>query len=171
MKEQFTLTFYTEDQMGLINKTAVIFSRRKISFESFNISICEINGMYRFTVVVTETAETVRNLALQMEKVIDVYKCYYNSNQEIVHTQTALYKLPTEMIICENVQDLMKKYNAQFKSLERDYTVFEVTAQETELDTLTESLKNYSLIEFVKSPRIALIKSGKGFRDEFGEDF
>ena len=167
MKTQYTLTFYTEDQMGLINKTAVIFSRRKISFESLNISTCEINDMYRFTVVVTETLETVRNLALQMEKVIDVYKCYYNRNQEIAYKQTALFKLPTAAITNEKVQEIMKKYSAQFTVIEREYTVVEVTSHETEIDKLTQSLTTYGLIEFVKSPRIALIKSEKGFKDEF----
>ncbi|SFD49797.1 acetolactate synthase small subunit [Flavobacterium phragmitis] len=166
MKEQYTLTFYTEDQMGLVSKTAVIFSRRKISFESFNISSCEINSMYRFTIVVTETFETVRNLALQIEKIIDVYKCYWSTNSEIVYTQTALFKLPTHVIIEEKVQDLLKQHNAHYKILERDYIIFEVTQQETQIDFLTKELTKHSIIEFVKSPRVALIKSGKGFTDE-----
>ncbi|MBW1654653.1 acetolactate synthase small subunit [Flavobacterium quisquiliarum] len=167
MKEQFTLTFYTEDQMGLVSKTAVIFSRRKISFESFNISSCEINGMYRFTIVVIETFETVRNLALQIEKIIDVYKCYFNTNSEIVHTQTVLFKLPIHEVTKDSVQELLQKHNATYKILERDYTIVEVTAQEIEIDLLTNLLMQNGLIEFVKSPLIALIKSGKSFREEF----
>ncbi|MFD2940133.1 acetolactate synthase small subunit [Flavobacterium notoginsengisoli] len=167
MKEQYTLTFYTEDQMGLINKTAVIFSRRKICFESFNISLCEINGMYRFTIVVTETRETVRNLTLQIEKIIDVYKCYFSTNSEIVSVQTALFKLPTDEVTRNNVQELMQKHNAKYSVLERDYTIFEITAQETEIDVLIECLMEYKMIEFVKSPRIALIKSEKGLRADF----
>ncbi len=166
MKEQYTLTFYTEDQMGLVNKTAVIFSRRKISFESFNISLCEINGMYRFTIVVTETLETVRNLALQIEKIIDVYKCYLNTNTEIVHTQTALIKLPTHEATQDNVQELMQKHNAKYRVLERDYIVFEVSAEEKEIDLLISLLMKNGLIEFVKSPRVALIRAGKGFEEE-----
>ncbi|AWK05728.1 acetolactate synthase small subunit [Flavobacterium crocinum] len=167
MKEQYTLTFYTEDQMGLVNKTAVIFSRRKISFESFNISLCEINSMYRFTIVVTETFETVRNLTLQIEKIIDVYKCYFSTNAEIVYTQTTLFKVLTHKVTNDSVQQLLQKHNPQYRSLERDYTIFEVTAQETEIDSLAKSLIENGLIELIKSPRIALIKSGKGLRDDF----
>lgn len=38
MKKEYTLTIYTENQVGLINKIAIMFSRRKISLESLNTS-------------------------------------------------------------------------------------------------------------------------------------
>ncbi|HEV7622484.1 MAG TPA: ACT domain-containing protein, partial [Flavisolibacter sp.] len=57
MKQEFTITVYTENQIGLLNRIAIIFSRRKISIESINSSPSEADGIYRFTLVVTETEE------------------------------------------------------------------------------------------------------------------
>jgi acetolactate synthase-1/3 small subunit len=157
MKKEYTLTVYTEDQMGLIHKIAVILSRRKITLESLNISACEIDKMYRFTLVLNETFEIVRNVALQIEKVIEVFQCYYSTNEEIVWKQIVLFKVKTSSVIHpENADGLFRKYNARYITIEKDYTIFEVTGQEDEINNLIVALKQYELIEFIKSARIAL---------------
>ena len=79
MKQEYTLTIYTENQVGLINKIAIMFSRRKISLESLNTSPSEIEKIYRFTIVVKETEEIVKNLVRQLEKIVDVFKVYCNT--------------------------------------------------------------------------------------------
>ena len=79
MKKEHTLTVYTENQVGLLNKIAIIFSRRKINLESFNSSPSEIEKIYRFTIVVIETEEVVRNLVRQIEKIVDVFKVFNNT--------------------------------------------------------------------------------------------
>jgi acetolactate synthase-1/3 small subunit len=76
MKKEFTLTIYTENQVGLINKIAIMFSRRKISLESFNTSPSEVPNIYRFTIVVIESEAVVKNLVKQIEKIVDVFKVY-----------------------------------------------------------------------------------------------
>jgi acetolactate synthase small subunit len=38
MKQEFTITIYTENQVGLLNRIAIIFSRRKINIEKQCIS-------------------------------------------------------------------------------------------------------------------------------------
>ncbi len=37
-KEEYTITVYTENQIGMINRIAILFSRRKINIESLNTS-------------------------------------------------------------------------------------------------------------------------------------
>ena len=59
-KQEFTITVYTENQIGLINRIAIIFSRRKINIESLNTSPSEVEGIHRFTILITETEEVVK---------------------------------------------------------------------------------------------------------------
>ncbi|MEI9933372.1 MAG: acetolactate synthase small subunit [Ferruginibacter sp.] len=67
MKQEFTITVYTENQVGLLNRIAIIFSRRKINIESLNTSPSEIEGIHRFTIVINEFEEVVRKLCRQIE--------------------------------------------------------------------------------------------------------
>src|ERR1700722_14280670 len=98
IKKEFTITVYTENQIGLLNRIAIIFSRRKINIESLNTSPSEIEGIHRFTIVINEFEEVVRKLCRQIEKQVEVLKAYYNTNEEIVWQELALYKVPTDII-------------------------------------------------------------------------
>lgn len=163
MKQEFTLTIYTENQVGLINKIAIMFSRRKISLESLNTSPSEIPKIYRFTIVVRETEFVVKNLVRQIEKIVDVFKVYCNTNDEIIWQQIALYKVPTSVIMKEvKVERLLRVFGARAVVIREDYTVFETTGQEDEINNLLVELDKYGLIEFVKSSRVAIIKSSEG---------
>ncbi len=163
MKQEYTLTIYTENQVGLINKIAIMFSRRKISLESLNTSPSEIENIYRFTLVVRETEAVVKNLVRQLEKIVDVFKVYHNTNDEIIWQQIALYKVPTSVIMKEvKVERLLREYGAKAVVIREDYTVFETTGQDDEVNNLLKELDQYGLIEFVKSSRIAIIKSSEG---------
>lgn len=163
MKNEYTLTIYTENQVGLISKIAILFSRRKINLESLNSSPSEIENIYRFTLVVKETEAVVKNLAKQLEKIVDVLKVYFNTNNEIIWQQIALYKVPTPTIIKDvKVERLLREFGAKAVVIRADYTVFEATGQDEEINNLLNQLTKYGLIEFVKSARVAIIKSSEG---------
>lgn len=167
MKQEYTLTIYTENQVGLINKIAIMFSRRKISLESLNTSPSEIENIYRFTLVVRETEAVVKNLVRQLEKIVDVFKVYYNTNDEIIWQQMALYKVPTSIIMKEvKVERLLREFGAKAVVIREDYTVFETTGQDDEINNLLKELDQYGLIEFVRSSRIAIIKSSEGIHKQ-----
>ena len=84
MKQEFTITIYTENQVGLLNRIAILFSRRKINIESLNTSPSEVESIHRFTIVISETEEVVRKIIRQIEKQVDVLKAYFNTNDEII---------------------------------------------------------------------------------------
>ena len=60
MKKEYTITVYTENQIGLLNRIAIIFSRRKINIESLNTSPSEVDSVHRFTIVINEVEDVVR---------------------------------------------------------------------------------------------------------------
>ena len=163
-KQEYTITVYTENQIGLLNRIAIIFSRRKINIESLNTSPSEVDSVHRFTIVINETEDVVRKLCRQIEKQVEVLKAYYNTNEEIVWQELALYKVPTEIIAEEvKVERLLREHGAKAVVIRKDYTVFEVAGHREETDKLIKVLEPYGLIEFVRSARVAIIKSSDGF--------
>ena len=170
LKQEFTVTVYTENQIGLLNRIAIIFSRRKINIESLNTSPSEVEGIHRFTIVINETEEVVRKLCRQIEKQVEVLKAYFNTADEIVWQEMALYKVPTDEIAEKvKVERLLRKYGARAVVIRKDYTIFEATGQREETDKLVKVLEPYGLIEFVRTARIAIIKASNGFHEKLKE--
>src|SRR4051812_48555465 len=169
-KQEYTITVYTENQIGLLNRIAIIFSRRKINIESLNTSPSEVNSVHRFTIVINEYEDVVRKLCRQIEKQVEVLKAYYNTNEEIVWQELALYKVPTETIAEKaKVERLLREYGARAVVIRLDYTVFETSGHREEIDGLMKALEPYGLIEFVRSARVAIIKTSTGFHDKLKE--
>ena len=170
MKAEYTITVYTENQVGLLNRIAIIFSRRKINIESLNVSPSEAEGIHRFTVVINETIDVVRKLCRQIEKQVEVLKAYYNTNDEIIWQEMALYKVSTDEVAEKlQVERLLRQCGARAVVIRKDYTIFETTGHREETDKLVEVLAPFGLIEFVRSARVAIIKASKGFHEKLKE--
>ena len=169
-KQEFTITVYTENQIGLLNRIAIIFSRRKINIESLNTSPSEVEAIHRFTIVINETEEVVRKLCRQIEKQVEVLKAYFNTGEELVWQELALYKVSTDEIAEKvKVERLLRQYGARAVVIRKDYTIFETTGHREETDRLVEVLEPHGLIEFVRSARVAIIKDSKGFHEKIKE--
>lgn len=163
-KQEYTITVYTENQIGLLNRIAILFSRRKINIESLNTSPSEVDSVHRFTIVINETEDVVRKLCRQIEKQVEVLKAYFNTADEIVWQELALYKVPTDIIAEEvKVERLLREHGATAVVIRKDYTVFEVSGHREETDNLIKVLEPFGLIEFVRSARVAIIKDSDGF--------
>lgn len=169
-KQEFTITVYTENHIGLLNRIAIIFSRRKINIESLNTSPSEVEGIHRFTIVIDELEEVVRKLVRQIEKQVEVLKAYYNTNDEIVWQELALYKVSTDEITEKvKVERLLREYGARAVVIRKDYTIFETSGHREETNKLIAVLEPHGLIEFVRSARVAIIKASRGFHEKIKE--
>jgi acetolactate synthase-1/3 small subunit len=120
--------------------------------------------------VVQETEDVVRKLSRQIEKQVEVLKVYFNTNEDVIWQELALYKVPTDIIAEKaSVERLLRENGARAVVIRKDYTVFETTGHREETDALIKILQPFSLIEFVRSARVAIIKDSDGFNRKLRE--
>src|SRR6185503_7076777 len=141
-KQEFNITVYTENQIGLLNRIAIIFTRRKINIDSLNTSPSEIESIHRFNIVINETEDVVRKLCRQIEKQVEVLKVYYHTNEDVIWQELALYKVSTDVIAEKvSVERLLRENGARAVVIRKDYTVFETTGHREETDNLINILQ------------------------------
>lgn len=170
MKQEYTITVHTENHIGLLNRIAIIFSRRKINVESMNTSPSEIPGIHRFTIVIHESEEVVIKLVRQIEKQVEVLKARFNTNDEIIYQELALYKVSTDQITEKiKVERLLREYGARAVVIRKDFVIFEVSGHREETEKLVKFFEPYGLIEFVRSARVAITKASLGFHQTLKE--
>ncbi|MPT36641.1 MAG: acetolactate synthase small subunit [Flavobacterium sp.] len=159
-KQEFTITIYTENAIGLINRIALLFFKMKINIDSINAGPTEVSDIQRFTIVVVDTDDTIRKLAYLLEKQVDVLKVYYYTNEELIWQEMALYKVPTKIMASKTKGiQILREYKISILVIRKDYTVFEVTGHRDEINELMEVLKPLGLEEFSISSRIGLSKN------------
>lgn len=155
----FTITVFTEDQAGLLSRVVGIFNRRKINIQSLTTSQSSDPTIHRFTIVVNVTEEVVRKLVAQLDKQVDVLKAFYYSDEEIVHQEIALYKVPIAVFSNgSTVEQLIRKHNARVLLIEPEFVVIEKTGHAFETEALLQELRQFGIYEFVRSGRVAIVK-------------
>jgi len=170
MKKQFTISIYTENLIGLLHRVTVIFTRRHINIESITASESEVSGIHRYTVVVTEDEQKVKNVIKQIEKQIDVFKAFYHPNENIVYQEMALYKMPTSTLSeSKEVEKIVRQHHARLLAVEPQFTIIEKTGFKEETQALFEELRPHGILEFVRSGRISISKPMKEFQEYFKE--
>ncbi|WP_418700711.1 acetolactate synthase small subunit [Barnesiella intestinihominis] len=156
----YTVTVYSENQVGLLNQISIIFTRRQLNIESLSVSGSAIEGVHKFTITTYSDRETMEKLVKQIEKRIDVLRAFFYTDDEIIFQEVALYKVPTDKLLDDrSIEDLIRKHNARILEVNRTYTVIEKSGHPNETQSLFEELSRYDVMQFVRSGRVAITKS------------
>ncbi len=160
--KEYTITVFSENKIGLLSRLALVFTRRKINIESIVASESAISGIHKFTVVVCVTPQMIEHLSKQINKLVEVLMCYYHTADEVVYQEVALYKVPTKQLIeNDHIEKLVRKHEARILEVTPVFTAIEKTGHKDETQNLFEELKNYGVLQFVRSGRIAITRSAE----------
>ncbi len=159
MKQEFNITVFSENHIGLLTRITIVFTRRKVNIESLTVSESAIPGVFKFTIVVKTTRDQTIKIVSQIEKQIDVLKAFYHTNDEIIYQEIALYKVPTEALYdSDTVETIVRKASARILEITREYVVIEKTGHTEETQALFEELNKFKVLQFIRSGRVALTR-------------
>lgn len=157
--ETYTISIYTENNLGLLNRISAIFLKRHINIESLTVSDSEIEHVSRFIIVVNMTKEQIKKIIGQIEKQIEVIKAYYHTNSQSIYLQSALFKVKSSLLFDKRqIQNIIKKSNAQIITVSREFFVIEKSGRREEIEKLYNALLPYGIMQFVRSGRISVTK-------------
>ncbi len=156
--QAFTVSIYTENNLGLLNRVTSIFLKRHINIDSLTVSESEIPHVHRFTIVVKTNTVQIQKIVLQLEKQVEVIRAYYHKVEETIFQEIALYKISSESLYKGELQDVIKNNYARIVEIEPEFLVVEKNGTYEETKKLYEELIPFGLMQFVRSGRIAVTR-------------
>ena len=158
-KKTYTISIYSENNLGLLNRISTILLKRHINIESLTVSSTEIENVSRFIIVVKISEEKVKKVIGQIEKQIEVIKAYFHTNEESIYLQSALFKIKSSLLFDERqIQNIIKNSNAQIVTVSPDFFVIEKSGKKEEIEELYNELLPFGIMQFVRSGRISVSK-------------
>ncbi|WP_034043143.1 acetolactate synthase small subunit [Wocania ichthyoenteri] len=154
-----TISIYTENNIGLLNRISAIFQRRHINIESLTSSQSEIEGVNRFVIVVDITESQAKKIIGQFEKQIEVIRAYYHTEEETIYQESGMFKIKSELLFEEpQIQNIIKESNARIVTVNKEFFVLEKSGRRQEIELLRRELNAFGIMQFVRSGRIAVTK-------------
>ncbi len=159
MQQEYTISLFTEDHIGILGQITIILTRRQINIDSFTASESAVKGVYLLTIVVKTTSEMIQKVARQMEKLVDVIKVFVHTSDQIICQEMALFKVTTKGLMSGNIIDtVVRNHHGRILEVSPEYIVIEKTGHKDEIDVLLNYLEPYGVLQFVKSGRVAITK-------------
>lgn len=157
--QSFTVSIYTENNVGLLNRISAIFQRRHINIESINTSISEVKNVSRWTIVVNTQREMMEKITGQIEKQIEVIKAYFHTEEELVYQESCLFKMEADILLKNPlIQERIKSNNARIVMVDKRYMVIEKSGSKEEINQLYTELEPLGFLQYVRSGRISVSK-------------
>lgn len=155
----FTISIYTENNIGLLNRISAIFQRRHINIESLTTSQSEIEGVNRFVIVVNITESQAKKIIGQFEKQVEVIRAYYHTDEETIYTESCMFKIKSALLFEEpQIQNIIKESNARIVTVNKEFFVLEKSGRRNEIESLRRDLNVFGIMQFVRAGRIAVTK-------------
>ena len=155
----YTVSVYTENNIGLLNRISAIFQRRHINIESINSSVSEIEGVSRFTILVNVSEVQIKKIIGQIEKQIEVIKAYYHKDEDTIYQESCLFKIKSDLLFEERqIQNIIKESNARIVTVNKEFFVLEKSGRREEVELLHRELSAFGIMQFTRSGRIAVTK-------------
>ena len=155
----YTVSVYTENNIGLLNRISAIFQRRHINIESINSSVSEIEGVSKFTIVVIITEDQMKKIIGQIEKQVEVIKAYFHTDEDTIYQESCIFKMKSDLLFEERqIQNIIKESNARIVTVNRDFFVIEKSGRKEEIELIYRELSAFGIMQFTRSGRIAVTK-------------
>jgi acetolactate synthase-1/3 small subunit len=157
--QSFTISIYTENNIGLLNRISAIFQRRHINIESLTTSQSEIEGVNRFVIVVNMTETNTNKIVKQIEKQVETIRAYYHTDEETIYQESCMFKIKSVLLFEEpQIQNIIKESNARIVTVNKEFFVLEKSGRRNEIESLRRDLNVFGIMQFVRSGRIAVTK-------------
>lgn len=155
----FTISIYTENNIGLLNRISAIFQRRHINIESLTTSQSEIEGVNRFVIVVNISEANAKKIIGQFEKQVEVIRAFYHTDDETIYTESCMFKIKSALLFEEpQIQNIIKESNTRIVTVNKEFFVLEKSGRRNEIESLRRDLNVFGIMQFVRSGRIAVTK-------------
>jgi acetolactate synthase-1/3 small subunit len=157
--QEYTISIFSENHIGLLNQVTIILTRRQINIESITASESAVNGVHLLTMVVKTTPDMIRKVEKQFEKLVDVLKVFVHTSDEIICQELALYKVTTKGLMSGNIiENIVRNYHARILEVSPGFMVIEKTGRKAEISELLSKLEPHGVLQFVRSGRVAITR-------------
>ncbi|VAW15622.1 Acetolactate synthase small subunit [hydrothermal vent metagenome] len=163
-KERHTLSVLVDNEPGILARIAGLFSARGYNIESLTVSETEHEqGLSRITVVTIASPKTLRQIKLQLERLIPVHKVHdLTAEGNPLERELALVKVAGTGDNRVETLRLAEAFRAQVVDASTTSFVFEITGKTSKIEQFISLMVPLGLVEVVRTGLSAISRGPDG---------
>ncbi len=152
------ITALVYDKPGVLARISSLFRRRGLNIASLTVGHSEKPGVSRMTFVVEGQENIVRQIAAQLDRLIDVLEVLDITEKNTVWRELALIKVSATAVTRTEVLQLASIFRVSVVDVGVESLTFEVTGDESKIDALIELMRQYGVREVMRTGKVAVLR-------------
>ena len=154
-----TLSMLVENKFGVLARVAGLFSARGYNIDSLTVSETEDPTVSRMTVVVNAQDERIlEQIKKQLNKLIDVITVHDFLKKEYIARELVFVKIEADKKGQASLDKILKKYGGVLVEKKAGSVIIEIAAAQQDMCQFFDDIKDFKVVELVKSGCIAIAK-------------
>ena len=171
MKEKLVLSVLVDNESGVLQRIASLFSRRGYNISSLTVSETEDDAFSRMTIETNTEPENFRQIKRQLSKLEIVKKVSALTDENSVSSELLLVKVKAKGINEKNaLLAFNSKYGARVLDVSLETVTLEFTGRGETIDEFVDYLyKNFGIVELARTGITSLQRGEGSFTDDILE--
>ena len=161
------IVVWVDNEAGVLARVIGLFSGRGYNIESLTVAeVDKKKHVSRITIVTKGTPEVIKQIKLQLGKLVPVHKVadFSRNDPNILFRELALFKLTGSSVKLNKAKKLCKKFNCIVLDKTKKSFVIQVTALRRDIDKLVITLKPLGLISVSRTGAVAMTRGAEIFK-------
>ncbi len=159
--ETHILVVWVDNEASVLSRVVGLFSGRGYNIESLTVAeVDQKENLSRITIVTTGTPEVIKQIVLQLKKLVPVHKVanFKREDKNVIFKEMALFKIVGNSSKIKKVLNVCKKFNPVILDQTNKSAVIQITAMRKEIDKMTKNLKSHGLISVSRTGAVAMTR-------------
>lgn len=140
----------------VLARVSSLLGQRNFNIESISVGQSEEKDLSRMIIVTGGDERTLNQLSKQLSKLIDVIEVKTITETTSVERELMLVRVAAEPNVRMEIQGIVDPFRASVVDVGHDSLMLQATGDRAKLDTLTELLRPYGILEVARTGVIAL---------------
>ena len=168
MKEKLILSVLVDNESGVLQRVASLFSRRNYNISSLTVSETEDPNFSRMTIETNTEPENFRQIKAQLKKLETVKKVAELTDETSVSSELLLVKVKAKGIPQKNaLLAFNMRYGARVLDMSLETITLEFTGTGETIDRFVDYLENhFGIVELARTGITSLARGEESFIED-----
>jgi acetolactate synthase I/III small subunit len=152
-----TIVALVKDRPGVLQRVATCCAEKGWNIRSLAVGSSEQAGLSRMTFVVDASVDALEMVG-ELQKLDDVSEILDISAREFVSRELALVRVQGGKEMRKRLMEIVDIFHASIIDVSANSMIIEVTGHENTIDSLVRLLKDYGVVELVRTGRVSMLR-------------
>ena len=156
-----TISVLVNNNSGVLSRVSNLFSARGYNIDSLVVGVTDNPKISRITIVVRGDDRIIDQVEKQLNKLVDVIEVFDLTNEDFIGRDLALIKVKAEAHNRSQVMEIAQCFDGKIVDVALKSFIIEVTGKESKINAMVELLRNYGILEMVRTGEVAIFRGKK----------